>query len=262
MIAEAIRGRRDEAFVVSKVYPHNASRKGAVAACERSLERLGTDRLDLYLLHWRGSIPLAETMEAFITLQTSGKIRYYGVSNFDVGDMEELWSVPGGCAVATNQVLYNLTRRGVEWELLPWQRKHSIPIMAYSAKFASAFYGPFREAAESAPQFGNRRSYQMDPPNGDEAMREIALDLEEGADIVMVKPALPYLDLIYRAKHEFNVPVAAYNVSGEYSMIRAAGMNGWLDEERATMEVLTAIKRAGADLILTYFATQVAQRLG
>jgi porphobilinogen synthase len=136
-----------------------------------------------------------------------------------------------------------------------------IPILAYSAKFASAFYGPFREAAESAPQFGDRRSYQMDPPNGDEAMREIALDLEEGADIVMVKPALPYLDLIYRAKHEFNVPVAAYNVSGEYAMIRAAGINGWLDEERATMEVLTAIKRAGADMILTYFATKVAQRL-
>ncbi len=136
-----------------------------------------------------------------------------------------------------------------------------IPILAYSAKFASAFYGPFREAAESTPQFGDRRSYQMDPPNGDEAMREIALDLEEGADIVMVKPALPYLDLIYRARHEFNVPVAAYNVSGEYSMIRAAGINGWLDEERATMEVLTAIKRAGADLILTYFATQVAGRL-
>jgi porphobilinogen synthase len=136
-----------------------------------------------------------------------------------------------------------------------------IPILAYSAKFASAFYGPFREAAESAPQFGDRRSYQMDPPNGDEAMREIALDLEEGADIVMVKPALPYLDLIYRAKQEFNVPVAAYNVSGEYSMIRAAGINGWLDEDRAIMEVLTAIKRAGADLILTYFATKVAQRL-
>jgi porphobilinogen synthase len=136
-----------------------------------------------------------------------------------------------------------------------------IPILAYSAKFASAFYGPFREAAESAPQFGDRRSYQMDPPNADEAMREIALDLDEGADIVMVKPALPYLDLIYRAKHEFNVPVAAYNVSGEYAMIRAAGINGWLDEERATMEVLTAIKRAGADLILTYFATEVARRL-
>jgi porphobilinogen synthase len=135
------------------------------------------------------------------------------------------------------------------------------PIMAYSAKFASAFYGPFREAAESAPQFGDRRSYQMDPPNGDEAMREIALDLEEGADIVMVKPALAYLDLIYRAKHEFNVPIAAYNVSGEYSMIRAAGINGWIDEERATLEVLTAIKRAGADMILSYFATKVAKHL-
>ncbi len=136
-----------------------------------------------------------------------------------------------------------------------------VAIMAYSAKFASAFYGPFREAAESAPQFGDRRSYQMDPPNGDEAMREVALDLEEGADLVMVKPALPYLDLIYRVKQEFNVPVAAYNVSGEYSMSRAAGINGWLDEERATLEVLTSIKRAGADLILTYFATAVAQRL-
>jgi porphobilinogen synthase len=136
-----------------------------------------------------------------------------------------------------------------------------VAIMAYSAKFASAFYGPFREAAESAPQFGDRRSYQMDPPNGDEAMREVALDLEEGADIVMVKPALPYLDLIYRVKQEFNVPVAAYNVSGEYSMIRAAGINGWIDEERATLEVLTSIKRAGADLILTYFATAVAQHL-
>jgi porphobilinogen synthase len=136
-----------------------------------------------------------------------------------------------------------------------------IAIMAYSAKFASAFYGPFREAAESAPQFGDRRSYQMDPPNGDEAMREVALDLEEGADIVMVKPALAYLDLIYRVKQEFNVPVAAYNVSGEYSMIRAAGINGWIDEDRATLEVLTSIKRAGADMILTYFATAVAQHL-
>jgi porphobilinogen synthase len=136
-----------------------------------------------------------------------------------------------------------------------------VAIMAYSAKFASAFYGPFREAAESAPKFGDRRSYQMDPPNGDEAMREVALDLDEGADIVMVKPALPYLDLIYRVKQEFNAPVAAYNVSGEYSMIRAAGINGWIDEERATMEVLTSIKRAGADLILTYFAKEVARKL-
>ncbi len=136
-----------------------------------------------------------------------------------------------------------------------------VAIMAYSAKFASAFYGPFRAAAESAPKSGDRRSYQMDPSNGDEALREAALDLAEGADIVMVKPALAYLDLIYRVKHELNAPVAAYNVSGEYSMIRAAGLNGWLDEERATLEVLTAIKRAGADLILTYFATEVAKRL-
>jgi porphobilinogen synthase len=135
------------------------------------------------------------------------------------------------------------------------------PIMAYSAKYASAFYGPFREAAESAPQFGDRRSYQMDPANGDEALREVALDLEEGADIVMVKPALPYLDLIWRVKQEFKCPVAAYNVSGEYSMIRAAGINGWLDERRAAMEVLVAIKRAGADMILTYFAKQAARAL-
>jgi diketogulonate reductase-like aldo/keto reductase len=132
LIAEAIRGRRDEAFLVSKVYPHNASRKGAIAACERSLERLGTDHIDLYLLHWRGSIPLVETIEAFMALQKSGKVRYYGVSNFDAGDMEELWSVPGGSNVATNQVLYNLSRRGVEWELMPWLRKHRIPVMAYS----------------------------------------------------------------------------------------------------------------------------------
>ncbi|MGC1343356.1 MAG: porphobilinogen synthase [Candidatus Binataceae bacterium] len=136
-----------------------------------------------------------------------------------------------------------------------------VAIMAYSAKFASAFYGPFRDAADSAPQFGDRRSYQMDPPNGDEALREVALDLEEGADIVMVKPALPYLDLIWRVKEEFNVPVAAYNVSGEYSMIKAAGINGWIDEERATMEVLTSIRRAGADMILTYFAKDVARKL-
>ena len=136
-----------------------------------------------------------------------------------------------------------------------------IAIMAYSAKFASAFYGPFREAAESAPQFGDRRSYQMDPSNGEEALREVALDLEEGADIVMVKPALPYLDLIWRVKNQFRVPVAAYNVSGEYAMIRAAGINGWLDEERTIMEVLTSIRRAGADLILSYFAKEVAKKL-
>jgi diketogulonate reductase-like aldo/keto reductase len=132
LIGEAIQGRRDKAFLVSKVYPHNASRRGAVAACEHSLRRLSTDRLDLYLLHWRGSVPLAETMEAFMQLQQAGKIRHYGVSNLDRGDMEELWSVPGGQQVATNQVLYNLARRGVEWDLLPWLRSRSVPVMAYS----------------------------------------------------------------------------------------------------------------------------------
>ncbi|MGZ5231203.1 MAG: aldo/keto reductase [Burkholderiales bacterium] len=132
LIGEAIAGRRDEVFLVSKVYPHNASRRGAVAACERSLQRLKTDRLDLYLLHWRGTIPLAETMAAFMFLQQSGKIRYYGVSNLDVDDMEELWSVPGGRDVQTDQVLYNLARRGIEWDLLPWLRERRIPVMAYS----------------------------------------------------------------------------------------------------------------------------------
>ncbi len=135
------------------------------------------------------------------------------------------------------------------------------PILAYAAKYASVFYGPFREAAESAPQFGDRRGYQMDPANQREAMREIALDVQEGADIIMVKPALPYLDVIYRAKREFRLPVAAYQVSGEYSMIVAAARNGWLDQERAMWETLTAIKRAGADLILTYFAKEAARKL-
>jgi porphobilinogen synthase len=133
------------------------------------------------------------------------------------------------------------------------------PIMAYSAKYASSFYGPFREAAESVPQFGDRRSYQMDPANAVEAMREIALDLDEGADIVMVKPALPYLDVISRAKAEFGVPLAAYSVSGEYAMIRAAGQLGWLDEERAMLEALTGIRRAGADIVITYFAKDAAR---
>jgi diketogulonate reductase-like aldo/keto reductase len=132
LVAEAIAGRRDEAFLVSKVYPHNASRKGAVAACERSLKRLGTDRLDLYLLHWRGSIAFAETIEAFEALKKAGKIRHYGVSNLDLDDMQEFVAVPGGSAVATNQLLYNLTRRGIEWDLLPWLHEHRIPVMAYS----------------------------------------------------------------------------------------------------------------------------------
>jgi porphobilinogen synthase len=136
-----------------------------------------------------------------------------------------------------------------------------IPIMAYAAKFASGFYGPFREAADSAPQFGDRRSYQMDPANGDEALREVELDIGEGADIVMVKPALAYLDLIRRVKDTFGYPVAAYNVSGEYAMIKAAAQNGWLDEGRVVMETLVAIRRAGADMILTYFAKDAARLL-
>jgi porphobilinogen synthase len=133
------------------------------------------------------------------------------------------------------------------------------PIMAYSAKYASAFYGPFREAADSTPQFGDRRSYQMDPANAVEAMREVALDVDEGADIVMVKPALPYLDVIARVKGEFGLPVAAYSVSGEYAMLKAAGQLGWLDEERAVLEALTGIRRAGADIIITYFAKDAAR---
>jgi len=136
------------------------------------------------------------------------------------------------------------------------------PILAYAAKFASVFYGPFREAAESTPQFGDRRSYQMDPANGREAMREIELDLEEGADMIMVKPAMPYLDLICRARERFDVPIAAYQVSGEYSMIMAAARNGWLDQDRAMMESLTSIARAGAGIILTYFAKPAARLLG
>jgi porphobilinogen synthase len=136
-----------------------------------------------------------------------------------------------------------------------------VPIMAYAAKYASSFYGPFRDAAESPPQFGDRKSYQMDPANADEAMREVALDIEEGADIVMVKPALAYLDVIYRVKQEFGYPVAAYNVSGEFALVKAAGRNGWIDEQRVTMEILTSIKRAGADMILSYHSKDVARWL-
>lgn len=136
-----------------------------------------------------------------------------------------------------------------------------MPIMSYAAKYASAFYGPFREAAESAPQFGDRRSYQMDPANRREALKEVALDAEEGADIVMVKPALSYLDIISDIRESFELPVAAYNVSGEYSLVKAAGKLGWIDEKRVMMEVLTSIRRAGADLILTYFAKEAAKIL-
>jgi len=129
------------------------------------------------------------------------------------------------------------------------------------SKYCSAFYGPFREAADSAPQFGDRRSYQMDPANAREALKEVALDLEEGADMIMVKPALPYLDIITRVRQEFSVPVAAYNVSGEYSMVKAAAQNRWLDEKRAALEILTGIQRAGADIILTYHAKDAARWL-
>ena len=134
-------------------------------------------------------------------------------------------------------------------------------ILAYAAKYCSGFYGPFREAADSAPQFGDRRSYQMDPANGREAMKEVAMDVEEGADIVMVKPALPYLDVIRRVRERFDVPVGAYNVSGEYAMVKAAAQKGWLDEKRVVLEVLTGIQRAGADIILTYHAKDAARWL-
>ena len=142
------------------------------------------------------------------------------------------------------------------------QEGHSdTPIIAYSAKFASAYYGPFREAAHSTPAFGDRRTHQMDPPNADEAVREALLDVDEGADVVMVKPALPYLDVIRRVKEATRVPVAAYNVSGEYAMLKAAAANGWLDERAAVLETLTSIRRAGADFVITYHAVQAAQWL-
>ncbi|MGD8368091.1 MAG: porphobilinogen synthase [Desulfobacterales bacterium] len=137
-----------------------------------------------------------------------------------------------------------------------------VPIMSYAAKYCSAYYGPFREAADSAPKFGDRRTYQMDPANAEEAIREVALDVEEGADIVMVKPALAYLDVIHRIRQEYDLPVAAYNVSGEYAMIKAAAQMGWLDGSKVMMETLTAIKRAGADMILTYFAIEAAKAMG
>jgi porphobilinogen synthase len=147
-------------------------------------------------------------------------------------------------------------RRGLDDAGFSW-----LPIMSYAAKYASAFYGPFRDAAESPPQFGDRSGYQMDPGNGDEALREVALDLGEGADIVMVKPAMAYMDIIRRVKERFGVPVAAYNVSGEFAMVKAAAARGWIDERRVALEILTGIKRAGADMILTYFARDAARWL-
>lgn len=152
-------------------------------------------------------------------------------------------------------------RIGVIREALDENGFEKTPIMSYAAKYASGFYGPFREAAESAPKFGDRSTYQMNPANSDEAMREVEEDINEGADIVMVKPALSYLDVIYRVKNEYNMPVAAYNVSGEFSMVKAAGANNWIDENRVMMEVLTSIKRAGADIIITYHALDAADIL-
>ncbi|NLC77857.1 MAG: porphobilinogen synthase [Clostridia bacterium] len=149
-------------------------------------------------------------------------------------------------------------RIGAIRRILDTHGYHQVPIMSYAAKYASAFYGPFRDVAESAPQFGDRSSYQMDPANSNEAMREIALDLEEGADIIMVKPGLPYLDILRRAKDRFDVPLAVYNVSGEYAMVKAAASKGWIDEKKVVMELLLSMKRAGADLILTYHALDAA----
>lgn len=152
-------------------------------------------------------------------------------------------------------------RVGIIREMLDEEGFTQIPIMSYAAKYCSAYYGPFRKAAHSAPQFGDRRTYQMDPANALEAIREAALDVGEGADIIMVKPALPYLDIVYRIREEFDLPVAAYNVSGEYAMIKAAEKMGWIDGEKVMMETLTSIKRAGADMILTYFALDAAKVL-
>ena len=152
-------------------------------------------------------------------------------------------------------------RVGAIRKALDENQREDVPIMAYAAKYASSFYGPFREAAESKPQFGDRKSYQMDPANAEEALREVELDIDEGADIVMVKPALPYLDILYRVKQMFNRPLAAYNVSGEFAMVKAASRLGWIDGEGVMMESLTAIKRAGADIILTYFAKEASRKL-
>lgn len=152
-------------------------------------------------------------------------------------------------------------RVGIIREMLDEEGHSRVPLMSYAVKYCSAYYGPFRDAAHSAPQFGDRRTYQMDPANAVEAIREATLDVEEGADILMVKPALPYLDIVYRIREEFDLPVAAYNVSGEYAMIKAAEKMGWIDGEKVMMETLTAIKRAGADMILTYFAADAAKVL-
>ena len=177
-----------------------------------------------------------------------------------LGDMALAHARAGADVVAPSDMMDG--RIGFIRETLDEAEFEQVPIMAYSAKYASAYYGPFREAADSAPQFGDRRSYQMDPPNVREAVREVTLDVQEGADVVMVKPALAYLDVISQVRDEFDLPVAAYNVSGEYSMIKAAAERGWIDGEKVMMETLVAIKRAGADMILTYHALEAARLLG
>ncbi len=176
-----------------------------------------------------------------------------------LGEMALSHARAGADVVAPSDMMDG--RVGFIRETLDEEGFDKVALLAYSAKYASAFYGPFREAAESAPQFGDRRGYQMDPPNAREAMREVELDVQEGADMVMVKPALSYLDVIWRVREEFDLPVAAYNVSGEYAMIHAAAQRGWIDGQRVMMEVLTSIKRAGADMILTYHAPDAARLL-
>lgn len=171
-----------------------------------------------------------------------------------------VYAQAGADAVAPSDMMDG--RIGAVREILDDNDLEQVVVVSYSAKYSSAYYGPFRDAAHSAPSFGDRRAYQMDPPNGDEAMNEIALDLDEGADVVMVKPAGPYLDIIRRARDSFTVPLAAYQVSGEFSLIKAAAANDWVDEQRVAMESLIGIKRAGADIIITYFAKDVAGWLG
>jgi porphobilinogen synthase len=173
---------------------------------------------------------------------------------------EALTHVQAGADMVAPSDMFDGRVRAIR-QILDKNNFHNIPIMSYAAKYASGFYGPFRDAAESTPKFGDRRSHQMDPANSNEALREVEQDIIEGADIVMVKPALPYLDIVRRVKDRFGMPTAAYNVSGEYSMIKAAGRNGWIDEQRVMMETLTSIKRAGADIILTYFAKDAAKLL-
>ena len=181
-------------------------------------------------------------------------------ASIDLLAKEALTHAQAGADIVAPSDMFDGRVRAIR-QILDMNDFQTIPIMSYAAKYASGFYGPFRDAAESTPKFGDRRSHQMDPANSDEALREVEQDIQEGADIVMVKPALSYLDVIRRVKDRFRMPTAAYNVSGEYSMIKAAGRNGWIDEPRVMMEVLTSIKRAGADIILTYFAKEAARLL-